>query len=261
MAKKTKLKDWLDYLESRVGIDVYVWCGNGELIVTLLPKLVDMEKSDHTEKEALKNLDRLNTLLQKRLYQEVDIYSIRGEDCSGLSVKYLLDNALITSDKNCNGLWELFTKKGYGKEIKLSEVKAGDYLFDGSTSNKWHVGYAVSKKYAVECQNHDLGVVKTVISERSWKYACRPNWYEDSKPEQPVLTRELYYTSPMLKGEDVKEVQEHLNDRGYNCGSVDGVFGKKCDIATRNFQTDNNLTVDGIIGEKTAIALGFKWEG
>ncbi|MBO4543528.1 MAG: hypothetical protein J5725_10160, partial [Bacteroidales bacterium] len=71
---KVKLSDWLAYLESRVGVDVYVWGGNGELIVNLLPKLVEMERSDHTDKEAFNNIDRLLTLLQKRLFQQVDIY-------------------------------------------------------------------------------------------------------------------------------------------------------------------------------------------
>jgi len=36
---------------------------------------------------------------------------------------------------------------------------------------------------------------------------------------------------------------------------------KKTDNATKGFQRDNNLKADGIIGKKTAIALGFEWAG
>jgi len=252
---KVKLQDWLDYLESRVGIDVYVWGGNGELIVNLLPKLVEMEKSDHTDKEAFNNLDRLNTLLQKRLFQQIDIYTIRGEDCSGLGVKFLLDNGIIKSDTNCNGLYSL-TK---GQPVKFDDIQAGDFLFEGNDTNKWHIGYAIDNKYAIECQNHDLGVVKTVIKDRKWKFVTRPNWYES---EKYVLTRVLRYTDPLMRGDDVAHVQARLNELNYNCGTVDGVFGRKTDIASRNFKQDAGLKHEtGDVGKKTAIALGFEWEG
>lgn len=254
---KVKLQDWLDYLMSRVGIDVYVWGGNGELYVNLLPKIVEKEKADHTKDEALNNLDRLNTLLQKRLFDKVDIYTIRCEDCSGLGVKFLLDNGIIKGDTNCNGLYNL-TK---GQPVKLDNVEAGDFLFEGNDSTKWHIGYAINDKYVIECQDHDKGVVKTRIVDRKWKYATRPNWYEDVTPAKFVLTRELYYTNPMMRGEDVEEVQLALNNQGYNCGAADGVFGNKTSIAVKNFQTDKGLTVDGIVGRKTAEALGFIWEG
>ena len=39
------------------------------------------------------------------------------------------------------------------------------------------------------------------------------------------------------------------------------MFGNKTSIAVKNFQTDKGLTVDGIVGRKTAEALGFIWEG
>lgn len=262
MAKiKIDLEDWIKYLESRVGIDVYVWGGNGELLVNQMPRLCDMEKADHTDAQALKNTDRVLTLLNKRLLQGVDIFVIRGEDCSGLAVKYLLDKGILKSDTSADGLYN----KTKAHEVSVKKVKAGDYLFDGTDSKKTHVGYAISEKYAIECQNHDVGVVKTKISERSWKYATRPDWYEGVEPipEKPVLTRELYYkdSKPLMHGDAVKEAQILLTEKGYNPGAADGIFGKKTDIAVRNFQTDNGLTVDGIIGKKTAEALGFRWEG
>lgn len=259
---KINLEDWIKYLESRVGIDVYVWGGNGELLVNQMPRLCDMEKADHTDAQALKNTDRVLTLLNKRLLQGVDIFKIRGEDCSGLAVKYLLEKGIIKSDTSADGLYN----KTKAHEVSVKKVKAGDYLFDGSDSKKTHVGYAISEKYAIECQNHDVGVVKTKISERTWKYATRPDWYEGvepipPEPEKPVLKRELKLTDPMMKGDDVYNAQKLLNDKGYSCGTADGVFGKKTDFAVRNFQQDNNLTVDGIVGKNTAIALGFIWEG
>lgn len=262
MAKITiKLGEWLDFLESRVGIDLYVYGGNGELFVNQLPKLVSLEHIDKNDKQTLTDVGRVLTLLQKRLFQQVDIYAIHGEDCSGLAVWYLLKNGIIKSDVTANGLFE----KTKHHQIPLKEVRAGDYLFDGNDSNKWHVGYAVSDKYAVEAKSHDDGVVKTVIANRSWKYATRPDWYDgvEPVPTQPVLKRELYYKDgkTLMHGDDVKDCQTLLIAKGYNPGITDGIFGKKTEIAVKNFQSDNNLEIDGIVGKLTATALGFKWEG
>ena len=57
------------------------------------------------------------------------------------------------------------------------------------------------------------------------------------------------------KGEDVKKVQAKLNELGFDCGKVDGVFGNKTDKAVKAFQKANKLTVDGIIGIKTQSKL------
>lgn len=250
------IEDWVEFLEGRVNIDVYVYGGNGESIIVLMPKICEMEKG-------IKDVDRVLTLLSKRLVS-IDIHDICGEDCSGLAIKKLVPLGVLPYDMTANGIWEYIVGtdkiKPHGKKIKLSEVRAGDYLFEGTESNKWHIGYAVNNTYAVESQNHDVGVVKTKISERKWTYAARPNWYSNTpEPEKPILTRELYYTNPMMRGEDVETLQEKLNSLNYNCGEADGIFGNKTSIAVKNFQSDNDLTIDGIVGKKTAEALGFEW--
>lgn len=57
------------------------------------------------------------------------------------------------------------------------------------------------------------------------------------------------------KGNDVKTLQTLLNEKGYNCGKVDGIFGKNTENAVKQFQKDNGLSVDGIVGTKTWEAL------
>ena len=49
---------------------------------------------------------------------------------------------------------------------------------------------------------------------------------------------------------DVKDLQKILNSKGYNL-EVDGVFGSKTEAAVRDYQTKNNLQVDGIVGTNT----------
>ena len=66
-----------------------------------------------------------------------------------------------------------------------------------------------------------------------------------------------------MKGDDVEDCQKLLIEKKYNPGKVDGVFGRNTEIAVKNFQTDSNLNVSrlGVVGKKTATALGFIWEG
>ncbi len=59
------------------------------------------------------------------------------------------------------------------------------------------------------------------------------------------------------RGDEVKKLQQALNDRGYDAGSADGIYGTKTETAVKNFQRDNGLTVDGVAGAKTLEALGI----
>jgi len=52
------------------------------------------------------------------------------------------------------------------------------------------------------------------------------------------------------RGRDVIKVQKYLETLGYNV-STDGIFGKSTEDAVKNFQKNNNLQVDGIVGGRT----------
>lgn len=62
-------------------------------------------------------------------------------------------------------------------------------------------------------------------------------------------------------GEEVKAVQKKLRQWGYYEGEVDGIFGSGTKKAVIKFQQKNGLTADGIVGEKTAEALGLQLSG
>lgn len=53
------------------------------------------------------------------------------------------------------------------------------------------------------------------------------------------------------RGTDVMEIQALLRKIGYNPGPIDGIFGEQTRQAVINFQRDNNLTPDGVIGPNT----------
>ena len=53
------------------------------------------------------------------------------------------------------------------------------------------------------------------------------------------------------EGEDVRALQILLKGRGYDVGTVDGVFGAKTETGVKSFQKATKQTADGICGEKT----------
>lgn len=55
--------------------------------------------------------------------------------------------------------------------------------------------------------------------------------------------------------EEKEDVQRALLELGYDVGEVDGVIGTKTRAAIRQFQKDNNLSADAVVGKNTAAAM------
>ena len=62
-------------------------------------------------------------------------------------------------------------------------------------------------------------------------------------------------------GDEVVTLQKKLKQWGYYDGAVDGIFGSGTEKAVQYFQRKNGLTVDGVVGTKTAAALGMTLSG
>lgn len=54
-----------------------------------------------------------------------------------------------------------------------------------------------------------------------------------------------------VEGDNVKKLQNRLNDLGFDAGVADGVFGKKTEEAVKQFQKKYLITVDGKVGSNT----------
>lgn len=88
----------------------------------------------------------------------------------------------------------------------------------------------------------------------------RPKWelvadsdgsaFPDPTEETPVYTELLRKGS---RGESVRVLQEKLIQLGYDVGpdGADGDFGNNTEKAVREFQVDNSLEVDGIVGNES----------
>ena len=60
-----------------------------------------------------------------------------------------------------------------------------------------------------------------------------------------------------LRGDDVKNVQQTLKNKGYSVGVVDGIYGIKTAGAVRKFQEDNYLTITGNVDVATLVRLNL----
>lgn len=68
--------------------------------------------------------------------------------------------------------------------------------------------------------------------------------------------RLLYHkSSPMLRGDDVSELQQRLGALGFDAGRVDGIFGPDTAKALAEFQRNAGLPTDGILGPDAHSAL------
>ena len=63
------------------------------------------------------------------------------------------------------------------------------------------------------------------------------------------------------RGDEVVTLQKKLKQWGYYDGAVDGVYGSGTEKAVQYFQRKNGLTADGVVGAKTAAALGMALSG
>jgi N-acetylmuramoyl-L-alanine amidase len=72
--------------------------------------------------------------------------------------------------------------------------------------------------------------------------------------------RVLFRQAPMLRGDDIAELQETLGALGFDAGRVDGIFGDETKRALVEFQRNAGLTADGVCGP-AAIAELRRVEG
>ena len=78
--------------------------------------------------------------------------------------------------------------------------------------------------------------------------------------DNPVFHETIIAQAATTYSENVK-IQTKLKRWGYYTGSIDGIYGSLTKKAVRFFQSKNGLAVDGIVGPKTAAAMGITLSG
>lgn len=84
----------------------------------------------------------------------------------------------------------------------------------------------------------------------------KQTWAALAEAQHRPGDRLLYLrASPMLRGDDVSDLQRRLGALGFDAGRVDGIFGPETAEAIENFQRNAGLPADGICGPETLAAL------
>lgn len=73
--------------------------------------------------------------------------------------------------------------------------------------------------------------------------------------------RLLFMRRPMMRGEDIAELQSRLNSLGFDSGKVDGIFGPDTAAAVADFQHNRGLAEDGRVGPEVITELHLVTRG
>lgn len=113
-------------------------------------------------------------------------------------------------------------KAGVDHVTQMTQIKACGYM---TSSTEVNSVLTIIREYGLEIYDDDSSKI-------------------DPVEEYPVLRKGD-------RGNHVEAWQRYLNMHGYNCGAVDGIFGKKTLEAVCAYQIDEGLVPDGIIGALT----------
>jgi len=90
--------------------------------------------------------------------------------------------------------------------------------------------------------------VDGLVGQATWRALEEARWRLGDR----VL---LHQVRRLQRGDDVAALQLRLQDMGFDCGRVDGIFGHETAGALRDFQRNVGLVADGVCGPATFKAL------
>lgn len=168
----------------------------------------------------------------------------------GAGTELAVGSSVATLKKGCT-----ITITPKGDEIGLGDLKTALSSLRGAANATEMV------KTMVIAFNNVIGVVDVAESVNvNFAFDKDPTPPTPSRPSSggsySVVTKDMPLVRSGSRGEDVKTLQAQLNALGYDCGTVDGIFGAKTYNAVVKFQKDRGLAVDGIVGKNTWAALG-----
>ena len=164
---------FIDYLHAQVGC-IYVWGAQGEKDITEA-WIRKKETSDTNAKRAI-------SLWKKRIAQGME--NIAAYDCSGLIMRFLIDEGLYKSDMSSRGLYSASQKLD-----RRTELMPGDLVFRHNGERIHHVGVFVGNGMVIESKGRDDGVVLRLMDASGKSYWNRYGRLgvitdDESRPEQ-----------------------------------------------------------------------------
>ncbi len=108
--------------------------------------------------------------------------------------------------------------------------------------------FGPSTKSQVRAFQFAKGIPATAVCDAStWHVLIEAHW--------KLGDRLLYLRRPMVRGDDVAQLQGKLSWLGFDPGKVDGIFGSTTQKALSDFQVNVGMAGDGICGPDTVAEL------
>lgn len=192
-----------------------------------------------------------------------------GFDCVGL-IKAILWGWTGDASKNYGGAKyasnnvpdinaDTMIAKCSDMSTNFSTIQVGEVVW-----TKGHIGVYIGNDLVVECtpswkngaQITSCNCTKSGYNRRNWTKHGKLPYVEYVEPVS-VTKSNVGVNIPTLrtgsKGSVVKSLQILLIGRGFSCGScgADGDFGNGTMTAVKNYQKNNGLTADGVVGPAT----------
>lgn len=190
---------------------------------------------------------------------------VRCYDCRGFTDWCLLKVGIDLLGEGATAQWN--SSKNWTSKGPISTMPKNTLccLFVQKGTKMSHTGFGFNNE-TVECS---AGVQYFTKRNSKWTHWAIPSGLYNEIPSQepvtptpaptPEPTPTINYPT-IRKGSSgtyVKKAQELLMKKGYSLApyGADGKFGNKTLAATKQFQRDKGLVVDGVIGKKTWAAL------
>lgn len=173
------------------------------------------------------------------------------DDCQGFVKQVCSRVGISFAGGGCTSMWKddsNWSEKGAISQMpdKVCMV----FQWNNQKQNMQHIGIHIGGGNIIECAT----TVKrsTVSGNKAWTHYAIPKGLGGDTPMPTHSTIRRGST-----GADVVECQTDLIRLGYDLSpyGADGKFGAKTETAVKQFQKDNGLKADGIVGAATWAAL------
>lgn len=250
----SRITPFINYLLSHVG-DCYIWGAQGETVSDMTPD--ELESFLDRRETSDRNIARVKAFLDNA--SKEPLYAF---DCSGLIMYYFQQiKGWSKTDLSAQGLWTGCKERG---DLKAStKLQIGDLLFRRNESKAYHVGVYIGDNWEIEAKGRDDGVVLQPVNRTYWTHWGRHPYLlvEDEPTPEPAKAKVITMTSPMMRGNDIKALQEALNGLGYDSGEPDGIAGSKTIAAITEFAKAHAADVTDEIAfvtpESVEVAVSF----
>jgi N-acetylmuramoyl-L-alanine amidase len=151
-----------------------------------------------------------------------------------------------------------------GQIITIEEAKATPGAAIVRLAGNGTIGHIVVSDGSggtVEAHGREDGIINSVVDGRRWDMGIlvpgvkyHTNTIASYTPPKFVIYR---FTTPNMVSPEIGKIQAALNNRGFDTGGIDSIFGELTYHAVKLFQNSAGLNPDGEVSALTAAALNL----